>query len=258
MTAAPVREVSFEDVGILKHALGAELRLLSDKSEVAVSVLAGLNGQVLSSYVPDDLPNDLFRLLSLVLGQISRIREEIVVGRIEQSVSRYATGNVVITRVGHGELLISALKKEASVTGNLPQIFTSVQVLSHISSQREITSQELSEYPQDVRDELSELTQRLYAELETKGTLGELKKNKEILARFEATLDQIVGKAESQMIMAASVGQLGIATRQVSPLQWRQLTEGVRQAVQAKAGRYYAELAENQLQEIIARSEELF
>lgn len=258
MTSAPVREVSFEDVAILKHALDAELRLLSDKSNVAVSVLAGLNGQVLASYVPHDLPNELFRLLSLVLSQVPRIRQEIVVGQIEQSVSRYATGNVVITRVGHGELLMTALAKSDSVTGNLPQIFTSVQVLSHISSQRAITSQELDAYPQDVRDELSELTQRLYGELEAKGTLGELKKNEEVLARFEGALGQIVGKAESEMIMAARVAQMGIRARRVSPLQWRELIQGIRHAVEVKAGRYYAEMAESRLQEIIARSEELF
>ncbi len=50
-----VRDVTFEDVAVLKHALDFELTLLSEKSDVVVALLVGLYGQVRASYVPNDL-----------------------------------------------------------------------------------------------------------------------------------------------------------------------------------------------------------
>jgi len=258
MPVAAVRQVTFEDVAVLKHALDTELKILSDKSDVEVSILVALNGQVLASCVPYDLDSGLFRLLSLVRANIPFLRREITLGGIQQSITRYEAGNVVVTRVGKGELLISLLEKHLSVTKNLPQIYTTVQILSHVSSQKPIGERELSEYGEEVADELAELTQRLYAELESEGVVGERKKNEETLASFRAALERVVGKAESEMIMVIYVNQLGIRTKQVSPAQWRELVAAIRGAVETKAGRYYAEMIERQLMEIVVRAEELF
>jgi len=258
MPATSVRDVTFEDVIVLKYALDFELRIMTEKSDVVVAILVGLNGQVLASCVPDDLASDMYRLLNLVRANIPYLRKEITIGRIEQSITRYEAGNVVVTRVGNGQLLISVLNKDASVTRNLPQIYTSAQILTHISNQKAITKSELAEYGEDVAEELAELTRRLYSELEAKGTVGEKKKNEEALAKFKAILDSIVGQAESDMIMIAKINQLGIRTKQVSPAQWRQLVSQIRRSVEAKAGRYYAELSENRLMDVIVKSEEMF
>lgn len=253
-----VRDVTFEDVAVLKHALDFELTLLSEKSDVVVALLVGLNGQVLASYVPNDLSSSDYRLLTLVQANIPYLRREIAIGNIQQSIARYEAGNVVATRVGKGELLLSVLGKDTSVTENLPQIYRCVQVLSHISSQKAITKEELAEYGEDVAQELGELTRRLYQELEATGTVGEKKKNEEILAKFKAVLDAIVGKAEADMVMIVNRSQLGIQPKRVSPLQWQQLIALIRRAVEAKAGRYYGEMAESRLTEIVARAEEMF
>lgn len=61
MPVTPVRRVTFEDVAVFNHALDTELKILSDKSDVEVSILVGLNGQVLASCVPHDLDSSLFR-----------------------------------------------------------------------------------------------------------------------------------------------------------------------------------------------------
>ena len=253
-----VRDVTFEDVAVLKHALDFELTLLSEKSDVVVALLVGLNGQVLASYVPNDLSSSDYRLLTLVQANIPYLRREIAIGNIEQSIARYEAGNVVATRVGKGELLLSVLGKDTSVTQNLPQIYRCVQVLSHISSQKAITKEELAEYGEDVAQELGELTRRLYQELEATGTVGQKKKNEEILEKFKTVLDAIVGKAEADMIMIVNTSQLGIQAKRVSPLQWGQLIALIRRAVEAKAGRYYGEMAETRLTEIVARAEEMF
>lgn len=254
----PVRDVTFEDVAVLKHALDFELRLLSEKADVVVALLVGLNGQVLASYVPNDLSSSDYRLLNLVQANIPYLRKEIAIGNIEQSIARYEAGNVVAARVGKGELLLSVLARDTSVTENLPQINRCVQVLSHISSQKAITKEELAEYGEDVAEELGELTRRLYQELEATGTVGEKKKNEETLEKFKGILDAIVGKAEADMIMIMNRSQLGIQPKRVSPLQWRQLVALIRRAVEAKAGRYYGEMAETRLTEIVARAEEMF
>lgn len=258
MPVSSVRAVTFEDVAVLKHALDFELKIMTEKSDIVVALLVGLNGEVLASCVPDDLSSDMYRLLNLVRANIPFLRKEITIGRIEQSITRYEAGNIVVSRVGNGELLLSVLNKGSSVTRNLPQIYTSAQILSHISSQKAITTSELAEYGEDVAQELAELTRRLYSELESKGTVGEKKKNEEVLIRFKAILDSIVGQAESDMIMITHLNQLGIRTKQVSPLQWRQLVSQIRKSVEAKAGRHYAEIAENQLTEIVLKSEEMF
>ena len=256
--AAGVRDVTFEDVAVLKHALSSELRLMTEKSDVVACLLVGLNGQVLASDVPNDLSSDMYRLLNLVRANIPHLRQEITLGRIEQSITRYGVGNVVVTRVGAGELLLAVLHKDSSVTKNLPQIYTSVQILSHISSQKAITKQELAEYGPEVAEELAELTRRLYSELEAQGTVGESKKNEDALAGFLSILGEIVGKAESEMMMITGLNQLGIRTKQVSPTQWRQLVAQLRRSVEAKGGRYYAEICEGRLMEVVTRSEEMF
>lgn len=253
-----VRDVTFEDVAVLKHALNSELKLMSEKSDVVAGLLVGLNGQVLASCVPNDLSSDMYRLLNLVRANIPHLRQEITLGRIEQSITRYGVGNVVVTRVGQGELLLTVLHKDSSVTNNLPQILTSVQILSHISSQKAITKQELAEYGEEVADELAELTRRLYSELEAQGTVGEMKKNEDSLASFQEILTSIVGRAESEMIMITGLNQLGIRAKQVSVTQWRQLVAQLRRSVEAKGGRYYAEICEGRLMEVVTRSEELF
>jgi len=258
MPVTPVRRVTFEDVAVLKHALDTELEILSDKSDVKVSILVGLNGQVLASCVPHDLDSGLFRLLSLVRANIPFLRREITLGGIQQSITRYEMGNVVVTRVGKGELLLAVLPKDHSITGNLPAIYRSAQILSHISIQKPLTEAELETYGEDVASELAELTGRLYAELEAVGTVGEKKKNEEILKRFGAMLDTVVGVAESEMMMVTALNQLGIQTKEVTPAQWRQLVALIRDAVEAKAGRYYAEMAERRLMDIVVRAEELF
>ena len=258
MPAAGVRDVTFEDVAVLKHALNSELKLMAEKSDVVAGFLVGLNGQVLASYVPNDLSSDMYRLLNLVRTNIPHLRQEITLGRIEQSITRYGVGNVVVTRVGEGELLLTVLPKDSSITNNLPQIYTSVQILSHISSQKAITRQELAEYGEEVAEELAELTSRLYSELEAQGMVGERRKNEDVLARFQTILAGIVGKAESEMIMITGLNQLGIRTNQVAPGQWRQLVAQIRRSVEAKGGRYYAEICEGRLMEIVTRSEEMF
>jgi len=258
MPAIGVRDVTFEDVAVLKHALNAELRLMSEKSDVVAGLLVDLNGRVLASVVPNDLSSDTFRLLNLVRANVPRLRREITQGRIEQSITRYGVGNVVVTRVGEGELLLAVLHKDSSVTNNLSQISTSVQILSHISNQKAITKQELVEYGEEVADELAELTRRLYSELEAQGTVGEKKKNEDALASFQSILGAIVGKAESEMIMITGLNQLGIRTKQVSPRQWRQLVAELRRSVEAKGGRHYAEICEGRLMDVVTRAEEMF
>lgn len=258
MAVPVVRSVTFEDVAVLKHALNFELGILWEKSDVEASLLMGLNGQVLASRVGRELDSDLFRLLNMVRANIPLLRREMTVGGIEQSITRYRPGNVVASRVGRGELLLCILRKESSITSNLADIYRCVQILSHISRQKAITESELADYGQDVADELAELTWRLYAELESEGTVGEKKKNEEVLARFETTLGRILGQAESEMAMVTSVNELGIQTKEVSSDQWRQLVALLRRAVEAKAGRYYAEMAERQLMDIVEEAERLF
>jgi len=258
MPTVGVRDVTFEDVSVLKHALNSELNLMIEKSDVVACLLVGLSGQVLASYVPNDLSSDMYRLLNLVRGNIPQLRREIILGRIEQSITRYAVGNVVVTRVGEGELLLTVLHKGSSVTENLNQIYTSVQILSHISSQKPITRQDLSEYGEEVAEELAELTRRLYTELEAQGVVGEMKKNQDALARFQTILGDIVGRAESEMIMITGLNQLGIRTKQVSPAQWRQLVAQIRTSVEAKAGRYYAEICQDRLTAVVTQSEQIF
>ncbi len=253
-----VRDVTFEDVAVLKHALNSELKLLSEKSDVVACLLVGFNGQVLASHVPNDLSSDMYRLLNLVRANIPHLRQEITLGRIEQSITRYGVGNVVVTRVGEGELLLTVLHKDSSITDNLRQIYTSVQILSHISSQKAITRQELAEYGEEVADELAELTRRLYSELEAQGMVGEMKKNEDALASFQEILTSVVGRAESEMIMIAGLNQLGIRTKQVSPGQWRQLVAQLRRSVEIKGGRYYAEICEGRLMDVVTRAEEMF
>jgi len=253
-----VRDVTFEDVAVLKHALDSELVLLAEKSDVAVALLVGLSGQVLASYVPNDLSSDAYRLMSMVQGNIPYLRREIAIGRIQQSIARYEAGNVVATRVGTGELLLAVLGKESSVSANLPHIHRCAQILTHISSQKAITEQELSDYGEDVAEELATLTRRLYAELESTGTVGEKKKNEEVLAKFKAVLGGIIGQADADIIMVTESGRLGIQTKRVSQEQWQQFIALIRQAVERKAGRYYAEMAENRLVEIVAKAEEMF
>ncbi len=256
--AISIRDVTFEDVAVLKYALDYELELMVEKSAVVVAALVSLNGQVLASYVPDDLDSNMYRLMNLVRGNIPVLRKEITLAGIQQSIARYEAGNVVITRVGIGELLLSALANTSSVTQNLPQIYRSVQILSHISSQKPITKEELAEYGEDVAEELAELTRRLYAGLETKGTVGQRKENEETLEKFESVLGNVVGRAESEMIMVASINQLGISAKEVEPAQWRQLIAQINDAVEPKAGRYYAEMVGTQLMDIITKAEEMF
>jgi len=258
MPTVGVRDVTFEDVSVLKHALNSELDLMIEKSDVVACLLVGLSGQVLASYVPNDLGSDMYRLLDLVRGNIPQLRREIILGRIEQSITRYAVGNVVITRVGEGELLLTVLHKDSSITENLSQIYTSVQILSHISSQKPITREDLSEYGKEVAEELAELTRRLYTELEARGVVGEMKKNQDALARFQTILGDIVGRAESEMIMITGLNQLGIRTKQVSPAQWRQLVTQIRTSVEVKAGRYYAEICQDRLTAVVIQSEQIF
>lgn len=258
MAVSGVREVTFEAVTVLKYALDFELKIMIEKSDIVAALLVGLNGEVLASCIPGNLDSDLYRLLNMGRANIPFLRREITLGRIEQSITRYEAGNMVVTRVGNGQLLMSVLDKKSSVTRNLPQIYTSAQILSHISEQKPITRSELAEYSEEIAEELAELTRRLYSELEVKGTVGEKKKNEEILVKFKAILDYVVGQAESDMLMIANINQLGIRTKQVSPGQWRQLVSQIRNSVEAKAGRYYAELCENRLMDVIVKSEEMF
>ena len=258
MPTIGVRDVTFEDVSVLKHALNSELDLMIEKSDVVAGLLVGLSGQVLASCVPTDLSSDMYRLLNLVRANIPHLRQEISLGRIEQSITRYGIGNVVVTRVGEGELLLTVLHKDSSIAKNLSQLNTSVQILSHISSQKAITKQELAEYGEEVSEELAELTRRLYAQLEAQGVVGETKKNEDALARFQTILGDIVGRAESEMIMITGLNQLGIRIKQVSPTQWQQLVAQLRRSVEAKAGRYYAEICQDRLAEVVTQTERIF
>jgi len=257
-TAVSVRDVTFEDVAVLKHALDFELDILTEKSDVRVALLIGLNGQVLASAVPHGLSSDLYRLLSMVRAKIPLMQTDMSLSGLQQSIERYESGNVIVSRVGRGELLISVLEKTASVTKNLPQIFTSAQVLSHISSQQAITEQELASYGPEVAQELADLTKRLYAALEGQGTVGERKINEEILARFRAILEKVVGKAEADMTMVTAQNQLGVRPREILPSQWEELIARISSAVELKAGRYYAEMCQAQLNETFTEAKKLF
>lgn len=258
MATQTIKRVTFEDVAILKYALNFELDIMREKSDVKVALLVGLNGQVLASSVPNDLNSDLYRLLSMVRANIPYLRREMTLGRIEQSITRYATGNVVVSGVGVGELLISIFDKEAPIPDNLNQIGISSQILYHISKQKGITEEVLEEYGKDISNELKELTHRLYAELESAGTIGEKKKNEGIIEKFTQVLNSVIGEAESAMVMNEGLNQMALDIRHVSGDEWRALAALIRSSVESTAGQYYAEQVYKQLVEIITKSEELF
>jgi len=154
-----------QDVGMLKYLLDTELHRLKDEAKIDLALFMGIDGRIFASYIPIDLDTEQYYLLNLVHSNLPHICAQLRSENLKISVQQFNEGIIVISGIGDAAFLASLITKKREISeieAQLKPILKSTAVLKHIFEQRPLKSDELSNYPDDVVEELQKLSKLLF------------------------------------------------------------------------------------------------
>ncbi|TQD24482.1 hypothetical protein [Methanolobus vulcani] len=231
-----------EDVSLLKFALVAQLKRTHQSSDVDVLLFAGADGRIYASYIPDSIGHKIFELTNLISHNLLHVSQQLAMG-LRQSVIEYDFGTVIFSSVGRGALLISLFTGSPDLSSNMRKIEVTREVIQHIFEQRPMSAEQLSQYSEDVADELRELSKIVFNEMYTQSS--EYKKNMEILADIKEKITSVMGRGEVEQVLAMAFNEIASSPKWMTEDLWPLLLEMIiNDQIRPLHGDYVADVCE--------------
>ncbi|ADI73616.1 hypothetical protein Metev_0715 [Methanohalobium evestigatum Z-7303] len=245
-----------EDVSLLKFALESQLKRMYQISDVDVVLFAGVDGKIYASYIPEDLGSRIFEFTNVINNNLRHISQQLEIGLL-QSIVEYQFGTVIFSSVGRGALLISLFTQKVNLTENMEIIDTTREVMLHIFEQRPMTSDQLSQYSEDVANELRALSKRVFDEMYTQSS--EYKKNMEILDDIKSKISSVMGRGEVDQVLTMAFNEIASSPKWMTENEWILLVEMViEDQIRPLHGDYVADMCKNEWLPDIKRKLEAF
>lgn len=245
-----------EDVSLLKFALESQLKRTYQISDVDVVLFAGVDGKIYASYIPEDVGSKIFEFTNIINKNLQHISQQLEIG-LMQSVIEYQFGTVIFSSVGRGAILISLFTREIDLTENMRIIDITREVMLHIFEQRPMTSQQLSQYSDDVAEELRGLSKRVFDEMYTQSS--EYKKNMEILNDVKSKIGKVMGRGEVEQVLTMAFNEIASSPKWMTENEWILLVDMViEDQVRPLHGDYVADMCKNDWLPDIKRKLEAF
>ncbi|UCE73697.1 MAG: hypothetical protein JSV56_11825 [Methanomassiliicoccales archaeon] len=217
-----------ENITLLKHLLGIELRRLCSENEIDMAFFMGVDGRTFSSHIPEHLTPMQFHLLNLIKMNIKHICGQLQSENMKVSIQQYKHGTIMISGVGDNAFLVSIIAKglEVSQIRDLMGAATTTSaVLKHILEVKPINKETIAEYPQEVSDELKKLSRLLFKE-QFEHT-RDYKKNIEIMNFLKDKIKSVVGVGAVDEIVTLVLNELGTAPAYMNDKLWITFVEKV-------------------------------
>ncbi len=222
------RRMEAENVSQVKYMLEMELDRLHRQTDIDMNLLIGVDGRVFASYIPNELNSKQFRLLSTFKSNLPHLCGKLKVEDLELSLERWKGGMAVVAAVGDNSFLASLLSKQSKIEEMgtlLEEVVKATEVLDHIFQQKPWTDEVLSDYPENVQDELGQLSRQMFVE-RFRHTRS-YKKNMKLLEFFKKKLKKTVGLGQVDQIISVVFNQLGTSAPYMNDDTWHQFLEKV-------------------------------
>ncbi len=217
-----------EDITLLKHLLGIELRRLCEDNPIDIAMYMGVDGRIFSSQIPQTLSPSQFYMLNLVKGNLQHICGQLRAENMNISIQQFNKGTLIISNVGKNAFLVSIMTDEmelSKIQDTLDSVMVASTVLKHISDVKPMSDKALAGYPTEVAKELKKLSRLLFKEQfeHTK----DYKKNVEILNLIKKKLKSVVGVGNVDEIITLVFNEMGTAPAYMKDKQWITFVEKV-------------------------------
>ncbi len=217
------------DVGMLKYLLDTELSRLKDEAQLDLALFMGVDGRIFSSFIPFDLDVDQYYLLNLVHGNLPYVCAQLRQENMKISIQQYDEGIIVISGIGDFAFLACLMSKKKNISeidAQLKPIIKSSAVLKHLFEMRPLKVDELSEYPDEVAEELGKLSKLLFKDRFT--YTKEYKKNVEILEMIKKKLASVLGGMGSvNEVVTMTFNEMGMQMGMMKKNDWMVFLEKV-------------------------------
>ncbi len=217
-----------ENITLLKHLLGIELRRLCKENNIDMAFFMGVDGRIFSSHIPEQLTPLQYHLLNLIKANLTHICLQLQSENLKVSIQQFKEGTIMISGVGDNAFLVSVIGKNVQVSqirDVIGGVSTASAVLKHILEVKPINDKVMADYPSEVSGELRKLSRLLFKE-QFEHT-REYKKNIEILNFLKKKIEGVVGVGVVDEIITLVFNELGTAPAYMNDKQWRMFIEKV-------------------------------
>ncbi len=217
-----------ENITLLKHLLGIELRRLCKDNNIDMAFFMGVDGRIFSSHIPEQLTPLQYHLLNLIKANLTHICLQLQSENLKVSIQQFKEGTIMISGVGDNAFLVSVIGKNVQVSqirDVIGGVSTASAVLKHILEVKPINDKVMADYPSEVSGELRKRSRLLFNE-QFEHT-REYKKNIEILNFLKKKIEGVVGVGVVDEIITLVFNELGTAPAYMNDKQWRMFIEKV-------------------------------
>ncbi|MGM0509699.1 MAG: hypothetical protein ACQESD_01035 [Thermoplasmatota archaeon] len=215
------RRMEAESVSQLKYMLEIELGRLRDRSDIDMILFMGTGGRIFSSSIPEDLTPTQYRLLNTFKSNIPYLAGKLKGENLDISVERWDEGMAIVVSVGEYAFIASILSKKSSL-GDMGSLLEDVvntsQVIKHIFEQKPLDEESLSQYSEEVKDELNKLSRQLFVD-RFKHT-RKYKKNMKILDFIKSKIEKTIGVGSVDQAVSMTFNQLGTSAPYMDEQMW--------------------------------------
>lgn len=217
-----------ENITLLKHLLGIELRRLCKENNIDMAFFMGVDGRIFSSHIPEQLTPLQYYLLNLIKANLTHICLQLQSENLKVSIQQFKEGTIMISGVGDNAFLVSVIGKNVQISqirDVIGGVSTASAVLKHILEVKPINDKVMADYPSEVSAELRKLSRLLFKE-QFEHT-REYKKNLEILNFLKKKIEGVVGVGVVDEIITLVFNELGTAPAYMNDKQWRMFIDKV-------------------------------
>jgi len=222
------RRMEAETVSQLKYMLEMELGNLRDRADIDLTLFIGVGGRIFATSIPEELRPDQYRLLSTFKGNLTNLCSKLKGENLEVSIERWKSGMAIVAAVGDNSFLASLLTKKSEISEMgkiLDEVIKATKVLKHIFEQKDFDEDSISDYPEDVQDELNKLSRQLFVERFTH--TKSYKKNEEILDFMKDKIRDAVGVGQLDQIVSVTFNMMGTSAAYMEEDMWYDFLEKV-------------------------------
>jgi hypothetical protein len=203
-----------------------ELRRLHEEAEIDIILFMGIDGRIFSSYIPIMLDTRQYYLLSLIRSNLPHICAQLRSENLKISLQQYDEGILILSGVGNNAFIACIIAKEieiAEVQNRLTSVVKASAVLKHIFELKPLKESELVNYPEEISNELKNLSRLLFKERFT--YTKDYKKNVEILDNIKSKIESVMSKGQVNEIVTLTFNELGTQLGTMNNRLWMQFIE---------------------------------
>ncbi len=213
-----------ENITLLRDMLEMELARLKEKANLDLLMFMGVDGRTFSSIIPNDLTPGQYYLLNLAKVNIPYICSQLRTENLTVSIQQFKEGTMIISGVGSSAFILSMIAGSIDINSIQPiiaPILMSSQVIKHVFELKPNTEEILSQYPDDVAEELKKLSRLLFKESFSK--TREYKKSMRLYEYIKQKVSSVVGVGSTDEVMTLAFNEMGTAPAFMKSRDWKVL-----------------------------------